>query len=306
LFGDPCFKKGNIVILKKIYQKNLINKGEIKRWVIENCQYEVRFGSFAYGVADDDSDIDIVGFTIPPKEIIFPHLSGVIYGFGYQGEKFNQWQMHHIMDDNKKEYDISIFSIIKFFSLCMDNNPDKIDTLFIPRSCITHITHVGNLVRENRKIFLHKGSWHRFRGYAFQQMSKMKNKNPVGKRKELIEKYGYDTKFAYHVVRLLNEAEQILENGDLDLRRDKEQLKSIKKGDSSLKEIQEYFDHKEKILEKLYHESKLPKSPDESKIKELLLNCLEHHYGSLNKVVNKNININSILDDLEKISRKYR
>lgn len=34
-------------------------------------------------------------------------------------------------------------------------------------------------------------------------------------------------------------------------------------------------------LEKLYTESKLPYSPDEEKLKALLLACLEEHYGSL-------------------------
>jgi uncharacterized protein len=45
----------------------------------------------------------------------------------------------------------------------------------------------------------------------------MKLKKRKGKRREIIDKYGYDEKFAYHVVRLLNEAEQILTENDLDL-----------------------------------------------------------------------------------------
>ena len=31
--------------------------------------------------------------------------------------------------------------------------------------------------------------------------------------------------------------------------------------------------------------SKLPYKPDEKKIKELLLNCLEHHYGNLSNCI---------------------
>ena len=39
--------------------------------------------------------------------------------------------------------------------------------------------------------------------------------------------------------------------------------------------IENYFFEKEKTLEKVYAESKLQHSPDEAKIKKLLLDCLE-------------------------------
>ena len=29
---------------------------------------------------------------------------------------------------------------------------------------------VGNLVREKRKLFLHKGAWPKFKGYAYSQL----------------------------------------------------------------------------------------------------------------------------------------
>lgn len=61
----------------------------------------------------------------------------------------------------------------------------------------------------------------------------MQNGN-ISKRINLIDKFGYDTKFAYNLVRLLNECEQILVEGDLDLERSKEMLKSIRKGEWSL------------------------------------------------------------------------
>ena len=39
-------------------------------------------------------------------------------------------------------------------------------------------------------------------------MHKMRTKEPEGKRRAIIEEFGFDVKFAYHVVRLLNEVEQ--------------------------------------------------------------------------------------------------
>jgi len=94
-----------------------------------------------------------------------------------------------------------------------------------------------------------------------------------------------DTKFLYHVVRLIGECEQILATGDLDLQKDHERLKAIRRGESSLEEVESYFQQKEKSLEQLYNDSKLQYSPDEAAIKELLLNCLEEHYGSLSDAI---------------------
>jgi hypothetical protein len=115
----------------------------------------------------------------------------------------------------------------------------------------------------------------------------MKTKNPdVGsKRAAIVEQYGYDVKFAYHVVRLLDEVEQILAEGDLDIRRNRAQLKAIRRGDVPEEEIYEWATAKEKSLEKLYEESSLPYGPDETAIKRLLLECLEEHYGTLGGVI---------------------
>jgi len=247
-------------------------------------------GSIAYGVSSDNSDLDIYGFCIPPKEIIFPHLAGEILGFGKQKQRFEQYQQHGV--ENKtacggkgQEYDITVYNIVKYFQLCMDNNPNMIDSLFTPENCIIHRTNISDMVHDNRRLFLHKGSWHKFKGYAYSQVHKMSNKNPEGKRKELVEKYGYDVKFAYHVVRLLNEIEQILTEEDLDLQRNREQLKSIRRGEWTEEEVREYFARKERELETAYLNSKLPHSPDEDKIKALLLACLEEHYGSLDQCI---------------------
>lgn len=141
--------------------------------------------------------------VMPPKEVLFPHLAGEISGFGTQSPRFEQFQQHHIVSPEKtKTYDITIYNIVKFFQLAMENNPNMVDAVFLPRRCILYSNQIYEIMRENRKLFLHKGCWHKFRGYAYSQIHKMKigtNKaNPV--RQESIEKFGYDVKFGYHVV----------------------------------------------------------------------------------------------------------
>jgi len=274
-------------ITVRLTEKGLISP---PKFLPANIQYETMMGSVSYGVSDDMSDLDIYGFCIPPKEVVFPHLAGRIHGFGRQIQSFEQYQQHHIYDESLRKghgqsVDIAIYNIVKYFQLCMENNPNMIDSLFAPVRCHLTITEVGNMVREKRRIFLHKGSWHKFKGYAYSQLHKMSNKNPKGKRKETVDKFGYDVKFAYHVVRLVDEVEQILMEGDLDITRNREQLKSIRRGEWKEEDIRRWFEEKEVALEKVYSESSLPHSPDEDAIKTLLLECLEHHYGDLSSCV---------------------
>lgn len=141
-----------------------------------NIHFETMMGSIAYGCSNDASDCDVYGFSIPPKDIIFPHLAGHIIGFGRQPNKFEQYQQHGIDDKTfEKNYDITIYNIVKYFQLVMQNNPNMIDSLFVPRRCILHSTQVGEHVRENRRLFLTKKSWHTFKGYAYTTVQKIKN-----------------------------------------------------------------------------------------------------------------------------------
>jgi predicted nucleotidyltransferase len=286
---------------------SLSRRGLIKppSYVVDT-QYEVMSGSISYGVSSDTSDTDIVGFCIPSKEIVFPHLAGEILGFGTQKKRFDQFQQHHIADkESNKTWDIVVYNIVRFFHLCMECNPNMIDSLFVPQRCILHMTKIGQMVREERKLFLSKLAWHRFKGYGYSQLHKMRTKNPEGKRKETVEKFGWDTKFGYHVVRLLNEIEQILSTGDLDLEQNREQLKAIKRGERSPEFVEQYFTLKEKQLEELYHSSPLRQKPEEEKIKALLLHCLEEFYGDIDSCIKQMSSTEQIINDFVEIIKKH-
>jgi len=322
-------------VLQRCAKRRLIT---VPHWLPDNTLYETIMGSVAYGVSSDTSDMDVYGFCIPPKDQIFPHLRGEIPGFGRQRQNFEQFQQHHIADtDAGKEYDLTIFSIVKYFALCMENNPNMIDSLFTAREYVVHSTPLAERVREQRRLFLHKGAWFKFKGYAYAQLHKLKDKQlmqfvelsrrydlPVelladeveaeakepgstrfaamehkdfqvyrgivrdaakaggfSKRLKTILAHGYDVKYAYHVVRLINEIRQILVEGDLDLQREREQMKAVRRGEWSLEALTSWFSEQERLLEDLYARSPLPHSPDEDAIKALLLQCLESHYGSL-------------------------
>jgi predicted nucleotidyltransferase len=290
--------------VKRVHKEQLT---QVPSYVHGGLQYEVIMGSFAYGVSSDASDTDVYGFCIPNKAIVFPHTTGK-YIFGYDSTvhgNFEQWQQHHVIDKSrKKEYDFSIYNITKYFRLCADGNPNMIDSLFVPYRCVTHATAIGTLLREHRFDFLSKKCWHTFKGYAYSQMHKMRIKNPEGKRKQMIEEFGYDVKYAYHLVRLLNEIEQILLEGDLDLERNREQLKEIRRGEWTIEKVEEYFNDKEKYLEEVYATSKeIPNKAQYDKIRELLFTCLEMHFEeSIKPETNL---VGDFFNDIWEVMNKY-
>jgi predicted nucleotidyltransferase len=274
-------------------------------WLPDNLCYETMMGSVAYGVSSDTSDMDVYGIALPPKETVFPHLAGEIFGFGSQIKRFETWQEHHVVALDK-EWDFSIFGIVKFFQLAMENNPNVIDSIFTPRRCVLSSTQIGEYIREHRTDFLHKGSWHKFKGYAYSQLNKIKTKAPTGKRAELVEQHGYDVKFAYHVVRLLLEVEQILVACDIDLERDREQLKAIRRGEWPLEQLEQWAQDKEKALEALYHTSTVRYAPDEPTLKRHLIHCLEMHYGDLSAVIPQPDEALDLVRKIAELTKRYR
>ena len=291
-------------LIEKLHSKGLIKPPS---FVVGGTQYLTISGSVAYGGSSDTSDMDLYGFCIPPKDMVFPHLAGEIRGFGNQIQRFEQFQQHHIIEkDTRKEYDITVFNIVKFFQLCLENNPNMIDCLFTRSNCVITSTKISDHVRDNRKLFLHKGSWHKFKGYAYSQVHKMKIKTPDADSKRLasIEKYGFDVKFAYHVVRLLNEVEQIMIEHDLDLMKNNDQLKAIRNGEWTIEQVEQHFVDKAKSLEEVYDKSTLRDKPDEPAVKKILIECLEEHFGSLEGAVSTENTYRDLLRQIQKLVEK--
>jgi predicted nucleotidyltransferase len=292
------------MILHDLEKKKLIHP---PKWLATNTVLLMQMGSVAYGCSTDLSDIDIYGICLPPLTEIFPHLAGEIEGFGTQKQKFAQFQEHHVKD-GELEYDFSIYNIVKFFQIAMNGNPNITDSLFVPRRCIVFSTDIGEMIRENRKLFLSKVVHYRYRGYAMKQMHKIRNKvessNP--KRAADIAAHGYDTKYAMHLVRLGLFAEQMMTTGNLDMEIHADILKSIRRGEWKFEDIEKWFAEKEASLEELYKTSDaLPHSPDEQKIKDVLLKALEHHYGSLAHAIKATGSDERILSDLKALVEKY-
>lgn len=224
-------------------------------------------GSHAYGTSRPDSDIDIRGIAIPPPEYFLGFL-----------QNFEQAQW--------KDPDAVIFDIRKFMKLAMDNNPNALELLFVDESSYLIVHPLMREIIKNRDMFVSRNVKYRYSGYAMAQLQKLKRSqerepdrtNPV--RAELIEKFGYDTKDAMHVVRLLRMGLEIIRGEGVKVKRpDAEELLAIRDGKWKLSDLLAYSESMHADLDILYEKSPLPMSPDKVKIDKLCQDLVQQSFS---------------------------
>lgn len=136
--------------------------------------FECLSGSHAYGLATPDSDEDIKGVFILPKEDY--------YGLNYVDQVSNETN------------DIVYYELKRFVELLSKSNPNMLELLYTPDDCVLKMHPVFLEIRS--KNFLSKQCKESFGGYAMTQVRKAKglNKkilNPVEKERKGVLDFCY-------------------------------------------------------------------------------------------------------------------
>lgn len=218
-------------------------------------------GSLSYGTNLPESDTDFRGVCIPPVEYIL----GL--------NRFDQKEINQPNDE-------VIFSLDKFVRLAIDNNPNILDILFVDDRSVVFINDFGRELRDLRLAFLSKKVYKSYGGYAYSQLKRMtslgSDANIVGKRKASFDRFGYDTKNAMHLIRLLTMGIEILDTGNVEVYRpDKEFLKNIRSGKYTVTEIETAAIYLREELDQSYRLSALPETPNFDKINSWLISAHE-------------------------------
>jgi len=211
-------------------------------------------GSHSYGTNTKDSDEDFRGTCIPPES----YLLGL--------DTFEQKEQNNP--------DLVIFSLEKFVRLALQNNPNILDVLFVAKNHIVFCNEFGHELRDLRYKFLSKRVYKTYGGYAFSQLKRMTSvdKNATGNRLKSIQKFGYDSKNALHLIRLLKMGIEILTEGEIHvLRHDNQELLKIRRGEYSLSHIEREAQRLQNLLDQAYVNSKLPNTPDYATINSWLI-----------------------------------
>lgn len=122
-----------------------------------NLLVKHRAGSHAYGTSLPTSDLDFRGiFCCEPVNLLTPF-----------------YPVRECTDVN--EEDTKYYELSHFMKLCLDCNPNIIETLYVDNSDILFRTPAYNLLRENRQYLLSSKVAFTFSGYAISQLKRLKS-----------------------------------------------------------------------------------------------------------------------------------
>lgn len=273
-----------------------------------NLIYRVLSGSRAYGLEGPDSDEDTRGVCIPPKE----YLIGLEGFEQYEDETHNHTVfglaklvrlalaanpniIEMLFTDARHVLFINAYGerLIAARSIFLSKRVSERFTSYA-------IDQLGRMERHHRWLvsppdhmpqpqefgakdvggryqWPHTNAERGYRG-AFRHWNQyqewLRNRNPA--RAALEAKYGYDTKHAMHLLRLLRMGEEILRHGTVQVfRPDAELLLSVRHGALSYEQVLTFAAEHRARLDQLVVASPLPEEPDVQAANALLMSLQE-------------------------------
>lgn len=167
-------------------------------------------GSQSYGLNLGSSDRDEKGVCVEDYEV-FCSLTNHFEDIEYRDAA--QRASDHAAKSEPGDLDLTIYSLRKFLKLALGGNPNITELLFIDGSCVVERTSLGAELQGLYPYIVSKRCASAYLGY----MEKQRNDMLVKGRRDLIEKFGYDTKAASHLIRLGFQGCEILDTGKISL-----------------------------------------------------------------------------------------
>lgn len=228
-------------------------------------------GSVAHGTytheygPDAHDDKDLLGVCVGPIE-------------SYLGLK--RFDQHEAMVEAKDGvvWDSVVYELRKFVRLLLGGNPNVMSLLWLPEQLYVVQTPAGKRLIQARDAFVSRDVYYSYVGYAKGQLHRMTHpsgKHMGAKRRKLVEKFGYDTKNAGHLIRLLEMGIELLTTGELRvLRENATQLIEIKKGEWPLERVMAESDRLFTLAQEAFVRSSLPLKPDYEMAERLTVEIL--------------------------------
>lgn len=199
-------------------------------------------------------DLDIYGAYIEPPEYILglQYLEHFVWTSSAEGVK-----------NTAEDVDVTLYSLHRWGQLISKGNPSVLHFLFATGE-IEHYTWL-NIVK-HRDRFITRKSARQYLAFANSQRMRLTGEKGMGRhgqRTDLIEKYGYDVKFAMHYIRLLYECLELLRHCRLTLPLpQKDLLIQIRTGQVAQSEVLAMGEALNAECIKLLETSDLPESVD--------------------------------------------
>jgi uncharacterized protein len=231
---------------------------ENRRIADEGTILRVLVGSGVHGTAvDGQDDRDEMGICI----------EGPDYVIGLR--RFEQYQFRTQPEGVRSgagDLDLTVYSLRKWLHLALQGNPTVLLPLFVPDEHVLVATSLGRDLRDRPSMIVSRQAGKRFVGYLRAQRDRLleirggRHTN----RPELVDLYGFDTKYAMHMVRLGLQGVELLETGRISLPVPEPWLawlRDLRQGKHSKQEALDVAGDLERQLERLLETSTLPDHP---------------------------------------------
>lgn len=249
-----------------------------KQWIAENGMIlRVLVGSGVHGTAiEGQDDRDEMGVCVESHNSVVGLEKFEHYEFRTQPEG---------VCSGPGDLDLIVYSLRKYARLAASGNPTILLPLFVPDDAVCYINEFGEELRARRDMFLSRQAGARFRGYLHSQRQGMMGLRSGGTRNQgradIRAKYGFDAKFAMHMVRLGIQGVELLRTGVITLPIPEPELtwmRELRRGEHSKEEALQRASELEAELEELETTSPLPERPDMSSINTWLADVHRRHW----------------------------
>jgi uncharacterized protein len=222
-----------------------------------------RVGSTVHGLSiEGTDDEDQMGVCIEPPEYVIGlrQFDQYIYRTQPEGHR-----------SGPGDLDLTIYSLRKWMRLALNGNPTVLLPLFVPDEEIIAITESGRQLRDLAPAIISRQAGRRFAGYLDAQRRSLLSRDGKGRdvtRAELVEAYGFDTKFCGHMVRLGLQGVELLETGRISLpvpEPHRTWIRELRVGRHTMAEALEVAEDCERHIKALLETSHLPEHPDRAK-----------------------------------------
>lgn len=220
-------------------------------------------GSYAHGLNTKDSDHDYIGIHVDDPRVLM----------GLQGE------LGAVRDRDKAEgvkseagdTETTYYGLRKYVQLACQGNPTVMTLLFTPNLVVPDMYGL----QAARGLFMSKRLIDRHVGYADNMAARLTGeKAPRTNRPELVEAHGYDTKAAFHALRLLMQGLEMLTTGTMTMPMwpvQRQHLLNIRAGLVSQEQVLEEIQNLKYLIQSTRYVTSLPDDPDMDAVNEWLV-----------------------------------
>lgn len=235
-------------------------------------------GSKVHGTnVSDQDDTDYISVVVETEQ--------EIAGFGNAKTIQKRTQPEGVRS-GPGDVDHTYFPLRHFLSLAMSGNPSILQLFYAPDFSIVHATALGESLMAQRSLIASKSAGPRFLGYMKSQHERLGLGKSRGKpRPELVEQYGFDTKYAGHLIRLGCQGVELLTYGKITLPMkdaDRQLVVDVRTGKVPLERCLDAADSLERELKRLIDTpgaGVLPDEPDRHNLERWLLDTYRLVWG---------------------------